>query len=298
MPGQVSLPQPVPIIRGVGQLTNPFGITQAIPNLANSAATLVSLLHPNAVIGVQPQDNVAGVGLTLSFIDKPILFHYEGENSSTLQTDITDHFVEDNTAIQDQMALRPIEISTHGFIGELNDIPVLPQLAIAKAVASSLNSAVGAFVPGLSTTALITYNQAAQAAAIASTVYQQALSAMASINGSQQTDINGIIFQSPALQNLQQQFYQRFLTYYVNRTLFTVQTPWAVYQNMAIKSLRAIQDDSTRMVTDFEVTFKQMRFASTRTSGTSSSILQGRASAQQAPQVIVGATTPPVAATA
>ena len=59
---------------------------------------------------------------------------------------------------------------------------------------------------------------------------------------------------------------------------------------MAIKSLRAVQDQETRMVTDFEVTFKLIRFASTQNSSASNSA--GRALVAGTPTAQLGATAP------
>ena len=45
------------------------------------------------------------------------LFHYNGEESITLDADITDHFVESNVALQDHIARRPVTYSVTGYIG-------------------------------------------------------------------------------------------------------------------------------------------------------------------------------------
>jgi hypothetical protein len=64
--------------------------------------------------------------------------------------------------------------------------------------------------------------------------------------------------------------------------LFTVDTPWGFFTDMAIKSLTATQDATTRVITDFAITFKKMRFA--QTVAISSGQLAGRCAFQQAPQ--------------
>jgi hypothetical protein len=64
-------------------------------------------------------------------------------------------------------------------------------------------------------------------------------------------------------QNLQQAVFQQFYLYWRNRTLFTIQTPWAVFANMIIEELRAQQEESTRVITDFYISFKMMRFSTT-----------------------------------
>lgn len=225
---------------------------------ATTTATALSnliLATPNTVIGYQPQNkpDTNGTPSPLA-LNPPILFNYEGEQSVTFQSDITDHYIEDNTAIQDQIALRPLEITTHGLIGELNDVAP-PVLATAKAIANRL-TVIGAYTPGLSATALLAYAEAAQAYQVAQLAAAAAVSAWSSIPGSE-------TLSKFSNQNKQQIIFGQLRGYFESRTLFTVQTPWAIFNNMAIKSLRAVQDAETRVITDFELTFKMMRFTNT-----------------------------------
>lgn len=250
---------------------------------ATTTATALSnliLVSPQAVIGYQPQNPQSSDGTT-SQNPPALLFHYEGEQSVALTSDITDHFVEDNTTIQDQIALRPEIITTQGFIGELND--VAPKvLAPLKVIADKL-TVVDAYTPALSTTALIAYNEAVLAYSLAQNVSNSATAAWSSIN-------NG----NPNVQTKQQVMFQQFYSYQKNRTLFTVQTPWAVFNNMAIQSLRAVQDADTRMITTFEVTFKAMRFASTIVANNQAdpANFQGRSAQQAAGVTDLGTSTP------
>ena len=243
-----------------------------------TAATALSnliLVTPNTNLGYQPQNAPVKNGETTPQVD-PVLFHYEGENSISLESDITDHYVEDNTTVQDQIALRPETINVHGYIGELNNV-VPKALEPLKTIADKL-TIVDAYTPALSTTALLAFNQATQLYAVGVNAANSAISAWNSLTG------------APQNQNKQQIAFQQFYGYWKNRTLFTVQTPWAIFQNMAIRSLRAVQDADTRVITDFEISFKQMRFASTITSLVlpQSQRSQGRLSTQSAATVDLG----------
>lgn len=263
----------------------------AISSAQTTALALANLIlvSPQSNYGVQPQQKVLPDGSTTQ-LDPPILFNYEGENSVMLESDVTDHFVEDNTAIQDQVALRPELITTHGYIGELNDV-VPPLLAPLKLIADKLTT-ISAFTPGLSATAVLAYAEAQQAYAIASLAISAGVSAWGAINGTGDaiTFQNGNVFQR-GVQNKQQIAFQQFYGYWRNRTLFTVQTPWALFENCVIKSLRSIQDAETRVFTDFEVTFKLMRFAQTITTGGLTGSFQGRGSNQAAKLIDNGAST-------
>jgi len=198
------------------------------------------------------------------------VFNYEGEQTVTIESDITDHYVEDNTAVQDQIALKPVVITSQGFIAELNDIPPNSAFVAAQTIANKLQSVSG-YLPSISVTALIAYNEAVfaynNAVSLANSV-GSLVSAVGNIaSGSTgQTVLNGsgtTTFQPN--QNQQQTAFQTFYSYWVNRVLFDVQTPYAVFTNMAIKSVRAIQGEDTRVISTFEVTFKQIRTVSTLT---------------------------------
>lgn len=249
---------------------------------AVSSLTGLLLASPQNTKGYQPQNPPTSTGLPSTQSAPPaLLFHYEGEQTVSLSSDITDHFIEDNTALQDQISIKPIVITTHGFIGELNNIPPFG-LNIAAQVANTLTT-IGAYVPGLSPTALIAYNEAFAAYQLAASAVNASVSAISSLGGGTGESVIGSGgLDSSANQNRQQTYFQQFYGYWNNRTLFTVQTPWAIFQNMAILSLRAIQDAETRMITDFEVTFKMINVASTLLLAPTPST-QGRLNSQSAP---------------
>jgi hypothetical protein len=247
-----------------------------MPNLsglsaATTSATALSnliLVSPQDVVGYQPQNPPFSDGTPSTAPLRPaLLFHYEGEQTAMLESDITDHYVEDNTAIQDQIALRPETITTHGFIGELNDVPT-GILKLLKAAADKL-LIIGAYTPELAVAAQIAYAEATLVYAAASSLADSAISAWDTLQNQGGNSVIGSGGLTPQKgQNKQQTMFQQFYGYWRDRRLFTVQTPWAVFQDMAIKSLRAIQDAETRVITDFEVTFKIIRNASTITSST------------------------------
>ena len=74
----------------------------AISNAQTTATALgdLILVTPNTNLGYQPQNQPIIPGTTQSGVQAPtLLFDYEGENTATLESDITDHYTEDNTAI-------------------------------------------------------------------------------------------------------------------------------------------------------------------------------------------------------
>lgn len=270
----------------------------AISSISSSVTALSNLIlvSPQNTVGYQPLNPVQANGLpSLAPTPAAFVFHYEGEQTVDLESDITDHYVEDNTAVQDQIALKPEIVNTDGFIGELNDVPPA-FLAPVQAAAQKLTTVV-AYKPQLTTTALIAYSEALFLYQTAANAVNSALSTVSSIgnaitgNGGQAViGANGLA--QGSAQNRQQTAFQQFYVYWKNRTLFNVQTPWAVFQNMAILKLKAIQDAETNVISDFHVTFKMIRVASTLTLSSSTSFLDGRLQSQGSSLVNTGTASP------
>lgn len=264
------------------QVAGVSGILMAVPQIAGILGLGGS--QPQNTIGYQPQSSNGA-----SISPPAIIFHYEGRQSLKLQSDITDHPIETNSFIQDGIALKPVEVYTHGFVGELTT--ALPPGAVGQAlavlqVAANKLTLVGGVVPALTLAAQETFDLAQQAATTAINAANAAVSAFSSIAGnSGEAVFNGTAISNanafangtgsmPTIgsQGKQQLYFQQFLGYWNQRTLFTVQTPWGVFQNMAILDVIPVQDDDTQLVTDFDVKFKQISFASIGATSTASQI--------------------------
>ncbi len=271
----------------------------SLANISNAQNTALALSNLVLVtpqdLGFQPQNPKNPDG-TLSKAEPPpaLLFHYEGEQSITIEAEVTDHYVEDNTAVQDHIALRPEIVNTQGFIGELNNVPN-KFTGVFKEVADRLTT-VTAFAPKLSATAQNVFNQASAAFSLAKTVANSAVSAWSSLSGKPASNIstigeNGLVVGEN--QNKQQVAFQQFYGYMQSRTLFTVQTPWCVIQDMALIRLHPVQDSTTRQMTTFEVSFKRIRTAKTQISNRFGiRALDGRAAQQAASLLDLGTSSP------
>lgn len=275
----------------------------ALSNATTTAATLSNLVlvSPQKVKGYQP--NLTSFVGPLQSPPPALLFHYEAENQLELTSDVTDHYVEDNTAIQDQVALKPEIITVRGYVGELNNVAPYG-LQTFKAIADKLTGIAG-YTPGLSVTALVAYNTAFslyQTAALAANSAVSTWNTLSNIGGGNAGGENvigsdglgsafnaqtGVVGNS---QNQQQTALQQFYGYWRQRALFTVQTPWAVLQNMVIQSLKAVQDADTNVISEFLVTFKMIRMASTAFAPNTGD--QGRRQAQTAGTTDLGTSTP------
>ena len=277
-----------------------------MPNLSalapiTTAATALSnlvLVSPQATQGYQPQNPPNKDGTPSTKAQPPsFLFHYEGEQVLRLKSDITDHFVENNTAIQDQIALKPETFTTNGFIGELNDV-VPDFLKPVKFLADKLTT-IGPYTPQLTTTALLAYSEAFFLYQVASNTLDSAIAAWSSISGLINGGGSQAVIGAEGLtaasspQNKQQTAFQQFYGYWRNRTLFTIQTPWAVFQNMAIDEVNSVQDETDKLSTTFTVTFKMIRMAQTQSLlGGISALFQQRSGAQASGLTDLGSSTP------
>lgn len=243
----------------------------ALSQITSKASALGNLIlaSPQSDAGIVA-NTVAGEN------DKPekFLFHVKGEEFIDLDSDITDHAVEDNSMLQDHIALKPETIQCSGFIAELND--VTPDILLPVKIAAEKLSVISEFTPGLSVTAMVAYNKGFQAYQLAKLAQQVGVSAWGSLSGKSNqssTDGNAVF---PATQNAQQVAFAKFYAYRRKRRLFTVQTPWAIFQNCAIVRLRASQGEDTDQITSFNITFKPINFAKT-VSISASVFNQGRA---------------------
>jgi hypothetical protein len=82
-------------------------------------------------------------------------------------------------------------------------------------------------------------------------------------------------------QTKQQVAYGFIYQLWKGRQLFSVETPWGFFTNMAIQSVAARQGPTTRFVSSFEITFKKIR--TVRSVTIVPGLLAGRATFQQAP---------------
>lgn len=267
-------------------------------NLAQALSGLV-LVSPQSTTGYQPQLAPSVLQNTPPYSGQTqpssLLFHYEGENTALLRSDITDEYIETNMAIQDMIGLPPEEITVRGYVGELNNVPPIGNAVITQ-LKNSLTSISG-YEPVLTEQALEAYNTAFYLYQVAASAVSSAVQTWSSISGSGgESVINGNGLAKQSNQSKQQTMFQQFYGYWRNRQLFTIQTPWAIFQDCAIKSLRAIQDEETNEISTFEVSFKLLRFAQAvvtqnANQTTDYNDVSGRLQAQAQPSVDLGTQT-------
>lgn len=179
-------------------------------------------------------------------------FDYRGDDSVDLDTEITDHWLEDNTAVQDHIGVRPMIVTIKGFVAELSLSRT--QLAfINKAFSSITNglSQVDAYLGHYTPGAIDSLQKGISQAQNIAIQIEQAAARAAQIAS---------FFQAGPAMNKQQAAYFQLSSLALARVIFTVATPFQVFDNMAIMSLRVIQPKETRGWSDFTVKMKQLNF--------------------------------------
>lgn len=212
-------------------------------NVQSNLPTLPSFINSvaQAVVTFSGAPNRIGVS--------GFIFDIIGTEEMSLDSDITDHYLEDNTAIQDQIAVRPEQFTLSGYVGELAQNK--PNTFTSILTTLQAFGPVPALLTAFST-------QAAQ-------VYLR----LANIASSNRDPINkaaniySLFSNISTTVNKQQNAFQYFYALWQTRQLCEVETPWGIFVDMAILNVRVKQDELTREVSDFSVTFKKMRFAKT-----------------------------------
>ena len=206
------------------------GINNFIDNIVNQY-----VVRPTGMPG---QTGIAG-----------FLFDVLDEEFVSVDSDITDHFVENNYAIQDHIALRPVKFSVRGFIGELADTP------------PSFDQSVMNVVQQITTVSAYATQFTAQAQSVYDLITANTFNVSAVID--QAASVYNLFGQLSTTANKQQNAYNYFFTLWSSRILCSVETPYRIFTNMAIESIRARQDGTTRYISDFIITFKQIRTVNT-----------------------------------
>lgn len=212
--------------------TDSASIYQELSELQNARGS-VAVIRPD-----NPPEGIAG-----------FIFDIRTDDGSDLESDITDHYLEDNSAVQDHIALRPETVSVSGETGELvYDTPTTP---VVTKVPDVLPLIVG-LMPALSEAGAL-----AQLATEATIVgVNNAMAQTQSLYG-----FYDARFPRSTGQTKQSRIYNYFYQLWRGRQLFSVETPWGYFTNMAIQSLSAKQGESTRYITSFDITFKKIRVA-------------------------------------
>ena len=188
-------------------------------------------------------------------------FSMRKQESLTLSSDVTDYYVENNSAIQNNIALNPEQITLNGLIAEKQ----LTHVSLLYDLASSFNTMIaggGGLIGGLLpnyirskiTSIIAAATRALEAATAAAQIAENIFVKVAPLIGA------GGAGKAEKVSK-QTEAFEMLYGFWKSRTLLTVQTPWITFDNCAIVKVSFTQPESTESLSEISVTLKKIRFA-------------------------------------
>lgn len=173
----------------------------------------------------------------------------------SVQNQITDNYLENNTAVQDHIAHTPITISLSGISGELKFVPPEP---LNKDFAKFINK-----LDNLSELSPVVSN----ATKLAMNIYDYAsvsakrYSDIASKYKNSKNPINTLFGLTPVVRETRlQEIFRKLKLLRDSNTQLIAQTPYGTFENMYIQSI-TLRQENVNFTTDIELTLKQLQFA-------------------------------------
>lgn len=205
-----------------------------------------------------------------------LYFDIINEHSVSIQNQITDNYIENNTAIQDHIAQNPTVISLRGLSGE---VVYTPPVTALNWMYSKANTAIQkTFNSGnmMANTNILTDKLTAIPALLppVDNVTQMAKNAVQYVEASVDRYVKIVKNFTSDLdrQTRLEQIYNDLIALRAANVLMYVETPYAVFQDMAIQSITLHQGDQN-YITDIELTLKQINFATTYTTKPDESVM-------------------------
>lgn len=208
------------------------------PSIFDVLKTLSTLDQQAIVRPNNPPPGIAG-----------FLFDIPGDDEVELETDISDHYVEDNTSIQDQASLKPEIVRVKGFVAEVVALKPVTQTTAPTANPLPVNPG---FVPVLTP-------GASQAQA-----QSQGLAAANAAAVTSGKSLYGYFDQQAGKQpneTRQSKVFSYFYQLWKGRQLFSVETPNGIWVNMMIASCKMTQSQETKDESELLIVFKKIRTA-------------------------------------
>ena len=202
-------------------------------------------------------------------VDIHYLFDIITNNDLVVDADITDNYVEDNSARQDHMALKPLEYTLRGFVSEK---VFYRRQEVTDKIADSLSKLqpIALFAPTVSSYANTVIATASYVEASVNRYIKNINSIKSLFNKNKTTKITR-----------QEQVVQDLIKLRDNRVLVTLDNPFGYFENFLIKSAKASQEETTTQ-SQVIVTVKEYRSVSTKTVKVDASKYAGRTASQKA----------------
>lgn len=169
-----------------------------------------------------------------------------------LSSDITDHYMENNSFVNDHIVDRPIEITLSGFVGELvwkKPTGFGADLNFFSGSLSVVDAYLGDYSPQELQKQQNLLGEIQKNNNFVKQIVQKTTNIVKSFSGDGQS------------KTLQQVAYNELKALKDNRSLLKVQTPFAYFENMLIQEITFVQGEDSNSYCDISITLKEARFA-------------------------------------
>lgn len=211
------------------------------PTLVQNIQDLISGVVSQYVVTPLGGQNSSGIsGFVMDVV---------ADEEVTDSSEITDHYGEDNFSIQDHIAQKPTKFVVKGYVAEI--VNVLPQTLVNIYSQISGLPIINSLLPNFTTQATQVYSALANSASQVGNFINQIQNAFA---------LFGLSNTTATKQQLAYSFLKQMKG---QNQLVTVETPYTIFNNMAIEEFRALQKEDNKYVSEFTITFKEIRTVST-----------------------------------
>lgn len=197
----------------------------------------------SAIVQILGQTGIAG-----------FKFHIQEQERIEFDSEITTHYVEDNRPVQDHIAHRPVMITVKGLQGEYfhSVNPIEDTLALVTPTMSLVKQ----FVPKVNN---FVKQQKSKKLKEAKNKNNKQSFVSKYINNFNNVDLFTIFQDLYKLKSAQTRAYYFFKALYKSKALISVETSWERYDNMVLKSMTPLRDNSLD-ISDYTLTFQQINF--------------------------------------
>jgi hypothetical protein len=186
------------------------------------------------------------------------------EDTVKLEAEITDHWLENNSAVNDHVAIKPKRIILRGLIGELVQIYNPTELDGLLGRTSNLLGQVPAYLGSMTPQAVQKAQAAITKAQDAAAQINAAAKKLNNVIGLFADPLGGLLGTSGA-KTKQQDAFAILETMFDNKMTFTLETPYKFYENVVIENIIALQPEHSKTYSEFTVILKQLNFSNLNT---------------------------------
>lgn len=209
---------------------------------------------------VKPEEAPPGIG--------GFVFNIVTDDTIELSSQITDHYTENNLSMQDHIALDAPKVTVRGLVGEIESLPPNAEQRSPSIGMADVPDFMAAD-PSLGKDGTGGTNE--MYTSIIKNV-SDAYNKIDKIEKQKNRTINnfalGSIYSAykqkvprNTNQGKQEYVFRFFFTAWRSKILFTVETPWGIFDKMAIERIHVNQGEASRFMSDFTLSFKQIRTA-------------------------------------